>query len=365
VSGFDPEETWIVAAQIDQILFRSSQFPDFIGGPSVDAVITPGQAMRRRDFIKVVAGAWPLAARAQQAPKMLRIGTVSAQPKSDPIWMAFERRMAELGYAQGENFILEMVPAASREGYEQGYRKLVARNIDIVVASGPEIALKSAVAATPALPIVMVAIDFDPLARGYVKSLARPGGNVTGVFFQQIELAVKRAQLLKDAFPHSETATVFWDAISADQWRATQSAAEALGLRVVGIELHETPYDYERAFAQSPLEHRGELLVMVSPFFYRDRAQLADLVLRHRIVSMFGSREWVDAGGLLSYGASLPGLYRRAAEFVDRLARGSKASDLPIEQPTKFELIVNLRTAKAIGVMIPQSLLLRADEVIE
>lgn len=321
--------------------------------------------MRRRDFIKVVAGAWPLAARAQQPAKMLRIGTVSAQPRSAPLWMAFERRMAELGYVEGENFALEIVSAASPEGFEQGYRELAARSIDIVVASGPEIALKSALAVARALPIVMVAIDFDPLARGYVKSLARPGGNVTGVFFEQIELAVKRAQLLRDAFPDSQTAIVFWDAISADQWRATETAAEALGLRVAGIELRETPYDYERAFAQSPLDYRGQLLVMVSPFFFRDRAQLADFLLRHRIVSMFGSREWADAGGLLSYGPSLPGLYRRAAEFVDRLARGAKPSDLPIEQPTKFELIVNLRTAKAIGVVIPQSLLLRADELIE
>ena len=324
--------------------------------------------MRRRDFIKVVASAaatWPLAARAQQAPKMLRIGTVSAQPRSSPLWMAFERRMAELGYAQGENFALEIVPAASPERFERGYRELATRNVDIVVASGPEIALKSALAAARALPIVMIAIDYDPLALGYVKSLARPDGNVTGVFFQQIELAMKRAQLLKDAFPDPQAATVFWDAISADQWRATQSAAKALGLRVAGIELRETPYDYERAFAQSPLDYRGQLLVMVSPFFFRDRAQLADLVLRHRVVSMFGSREWVDAGGLVSYGASLPGLYRRAAEFVDRLAKGAKPSDLPIEQPTKFELIVNLRTAKAIGLMIPESLLLLADEVIE
>ena len=324
--------------------------------------------MRRRDFIKVVASAaatWPLAARAQQAPKMLRIGTVSAQPRSSPLWMAFERRMAELGYAQGENFALEIVPAASPEEFERGYRELATRNVDIVVASGPEIALKSALAAARALPIVMIAIDYDPLALDYVKSLARPDGNVTGVFFQQIELAMKRAQLLKDAFPDPQAATVFWDAISADQWRATQSAAKALGLRVAGIELRETPYDYERAFAQSPLDYRGELLVMVSPFFFRDRAQLADLVLRHRVVSMFGSREWVDAGGLVSYGASLPGLYRRAAEFVDRLAKGAKPSDLPIEQPTKFELIINLRTAKATGLMIPESLLLRADELIE
>jgi putative ABC transport system substrate-binding protein len=323
--------------------------------------------IERREFIAVLGGlvALPFVARAQRAPKMLRIGTVSAQPRSAPLWMAFEQRMAELGYTQGENFALEIVPAASPEGFERGYRELAARSIDVIVASGPEIALKSALATTRALPIVMIAIEYDPIALGYVKSLARPGGNVTGVFFQQIELAFKRVQLLKDAFPNLQTATVFWDAISADQWRVTQKAAEALGLRVTGIELREIPYDYERAFAQSPLDYRDELLVMVSPLFYRDRAQLGELVLRHRMVSMFGLREWVDAGGLLSYGPSLPRLYRRAAEFVDRLAKGAKPSDLPVEQPTKFELIVNLRTAKAIGLMIPESLLLRADELIE
>ena len=211
----------------------------------------------------------------------------------------------------------------------------------------------------------MIAIDYDPLALGYVMSLARPGGNITGLFLQQIELAAKRVQLMKDAFPDRQAATMFWDAASADQWQATQDAAATLGLRVAGIELREPPYDYERAFAQSPPDHRNELLVMTSAFFYLDRARLAELVLRHRVVSMFGTREWVDAGGLVSYGASLPRLYRRAAEFVDRLARGAKPSDLPVEQPTTFELIVNLKTAKAIGVTVPTSLLLRADEVIE
>jgi putative ABC transport system substrate-binding protein len=323
--------------------------------------------MRRREFIAGVGSAalWVRAARAQQAQKMLRVGTVAVQPRSVPFFVAFEKRMAELGYEQGKNFALEVVPAPSPEGYERGYHELAARHIDIVLAAGPEIALKSALATAGALPIVMMAINYDPLAHGYVMSLARPGGNVTGLFLQQIELAAKRVQLMKDAFPDRQAATVFWDATSADQWQATQDAAATLGLRVAGIELREPPYDYEWAFAQSPPDHRGELLVMTSAFFFRDRAQLAELVLRHRVVSMFVTREWVDAGGLVSYGASLPRLYRRAAEFVDRLAKGAKPSDLPVEQPTTFELIVNLKTAKEIGVAVPTSLLLRADEVIE
>jgi len=159
--------------------------------------------IRRRELLAALGGAaaaWPLAARAQQAPKMLRVGTVSAQPRSASVWMAFEQRMVELGYEQGKNFALEIVPAASTQGFERGYRELAARNIDIVLASGPEIALKSALAAVRSLPIVMIAIEYDPLALGYVTSLARPGGNVTGLFFQQIELAMKRVQLMKDAF---------------------------------------------------------------------------------------------------------------------------------------------------------------------
>jgi len=322
----------------------------------------------RRELLAALGGAaaaWPLAARAQQAPKMLRVGTVTAQPRSASVWMAFEQRMVELGYEQGKNFALEIVPAASTQGFERGFRELAAHNIDIVLASGPEIALKSALAAGRSLPIVMIAIEYDPLALGYVTSLARPGGNVTGLFFQQIELAMKRVELMKDAFPHLQAATVFWDAISADQWQATRNAAATLGLRVAGIELRQPPYDYELAFAQSPPDHRGELLVMVSPFFFSERAQLANLVLRHRMVSMFGAREFADAGGLLSYGASLPGMYRRAAELVDRLAKGAKPSDLPIEQPTKFELVINLKTAKALGLTVPLTLQASADEVIE
>jgi len=215
------------------------------------------------------------------------------------------------------------------------------------------------------LPIVMTAIDYDPLARGYLSNLARPTGNVTGIFFQQIELATKRLQVVTEAFPDLRAATVFWDESSADQWGAAQSTASALGLRLFGSKLHEQPYDYEQAFAQAPSDHRGWLFVMTSPFFFRDRARLAEFALRHRMPSVFAFREWVDAGGLLSYGPSITGMYRRAADYVDRIARGAKPSDLPVEQSTKFEFVLNLKTARAIGLAIPTALLLRADEVIE
>jgi putative ABC transport system substrate-binding protein len=273
--------------------------------------------------------------------------------------------MAEFGYQEGTTFAFDLVPAANAEEFETGYRTLAAREFDLILATGPEIALKSALAATRTLPIVMVAIDYDPFARGYVTSLARPSGNVTGVFFQQIELAAKRIQLVKDAFPDMPAATMFWDQLSADQWQAAQNVAGTLGLRLSGIELREPPYDYERALGQAPPDHRGMLIVPTSPFFFRDRARLADFAFRHRIVSMFVFREWVEVGGLLCYGPSITALFGRVAEFVDRIARGAQPTDLPIEQPTKFEMVVNLKTARAIGIDLPTAILLRADEVIE
>ena len=323
--------------------------------------------MKRRAFITLlgVAAAWPLAARAQESVKMLRVGALSAQPRAAPIWLAFEQRMAELGHKQGTNFIFEFVQVASIGDYEGGYRDLATRKVDIMLATGPELTLKSARAAAPTVPIVMLAIDYDPIARGHVTSLARPTGNITGMHVQQIELAEKRVQILRDAFPDLSTAITFWDELSADQWHATQTVATALGFPIAGVKLHDPPYDYERALAQLAPNNRSCLMVMVSAFFFRDRSRLAELALRQRIVSMFGFREWAEAGGLLSYGPNIVDMHRRVADYVDRIAKGTKPADLPIEQPSKFEFIVNLKTARAIGIEMPTSILLRADEVIE
>ena len=326
--------------------------------------------MRRREFIALIGGvaaSWPLPGRAQQTTKILRVGLASAQPspRSAPFHVAFENHMGDLGYREGKSFNFDLLQVMDPTGYEAGYREVVARGADIVIAGGPELALKGALAATSTIPIVMVAIDYDPLARGYVTSLARPSGNVTGVFLQQVELAGKRLQVLKDGFSDMQTATVFWDRISADQWQSVQDAGAKLGLRLAGIELREQPYDYERAISQVPLDFRQNIIVMSSPFFFLDRARLADFALRTRIASTFAFREWVDAGGLLSYGPSITGMYQRAAEYVDRIAKGAKPVDLPIEQPTKFELVINLKTSKALGIAVPPTLLARADEVIE
>ena len=196
-------------------------------------------------------------------------------------------------------------------------------------------------------------------------SLARPTGNITGIVLEQIELAAKRLQLVRDAFPAISKATVFWDHFSADQWHATRDNASKFGLDIAGIELRDYPYDYGRALVQAPPEHRGFLFAMTSPQFARDTDRIAQFTLLNRLPSIWVFREYVDQGGLMSYGPSRTAMSRRIADYVNRIARGAKPSDLPIERPTIFELIINLRTAKALGLELSQAILLCADEVIE
>jgi putative tryptophan/tyrosine transport system substrate-binding protein len=231
----------------------------------------------RREFIAGLAGAaaWPVAARAQTPPKMLRVGVVSlVNPRTATFWVAFDRRMRELGYVEGQNLTIDFVNLNSQiDRYGEATKEVVRRKPDIIIATGGERALMSAIAATDTLPIVMIAVDYDPFARGYVQNLARPGGTVTGVFFQQIELAMKRLQLMKEALPDVAAATVFWDDGSADQWRATQSAAETMGLKLTGVELGNPPYDYENGaraplVAQAPTDHHRILMVLSSPVFF-------------------------------------------------------------------------------------------------
>jgi putative ABC transport system substrate-binding protein len=326
--------------------------------------------MQRRQFITllgVASAAWPLHGRAQAPSALLRVGIVSvATPRNATPYVQLDQRLRELGYVERQNFALEFISLNGQlDRYGEAMKELVRRKVDIIIAFGTEIALKGAIAATDTLPIVMVAVDYDPLASGYVASLAHPGGRITGVFLQQIDLAVKRAQLMKDAFPDMRAATVFWDRISEGQWQAMQSTARNLGLQLEGVELRQSPYDYEQAIVQVSTEWRKTLFIGMSPNFFADRARLAEFAMRHRIASISGFREFVVAGGALSYGPSFASMARRAAEFVDRIAKGTKPADLPVELPTKFELVVNLNTARTIGVEIPLSILLRADEVIE
>jgi len=226
----------------------------------------------RREFLTGIAAAptvvllWARAA-AQTPPAVLRVGAASPVPRARGFLgpVGFEGRMRDLGYVEGQNFIFDYIDLEGQaDRYGAAFQRLVERKADILVASGPEDSLKAALAATKSLPIVLVAIDYDPIALGYVSSLSRPTGNVTGIFMEQIELAAKRVQLAQDAFPAVRKATVFWDSSSADQWRATRDNAAKFDLDLAGIELSNYPYDYARALAQAPPEHRGFLFVMTS-----------------------------------------------------------------------------------------------------
>jgi ABC-type uncharacterized transport system substrate-binding protein len=323
--------------------------------------------MRRREFITLLGGtavAWPVALRAQQ-PAMTHIGIVTIQPRASPPYAALDQGLRELGYIEGQNLIVDFLNPEHQAGGDTGaVRELLRRKVDIMVVVY-ESTLKAALAATTTVPIVMTAIEYDPLALGYVKSLARPGGNVTGVYLQQIDLAKKRVELLTQALPSVHAASVFWDSATEEQWKATRGAAATFGLQLADVELRDQPYDYDNALAQVPPDHRSVAIFPTSRVFFRDRQRLADFALRQKIATVFGLREWVDVGGLFSYGANFPAIYRRVAGFVDVIAKGAKPADLPVEQPTKFELILNLKTAKAIGVTISPAILVRADEVIE
>ena len=325
--------------------------------------------MKRREVLLGLATAAfgkVSAIRAQAAAKSLRMAAVLMTPPTASYWVAFMKRLRELGYREGENLFVEVFDGREEAGHlVESLKERIDKGVNVVVASGPEITLKLAIAATGTLPIVMIAFDYDPLALGYIRTLARPGGNVTGLFVQQIEQAVKRLELVREAFPEAQAATVLWDKLSFDQWKAVEKAAETLGIRVIGIGLHEQPYDYERALADVPMETVGLLVPMASPIFFVDKERLVDCALKHRMAVMWAFREMTEVNGLISYGVSLDGTMRRAAEYVDRIAGGARPADLPVEQPTKFELVINLKTAKALGVTIPPSLLARADEVIE
>jgi putative ABC transport system substrate-binding protein len=323
--------------------------------------------VRRREFITFIGGAaaWPLVARAQQ-PTMLRIGSCSLRHPARGFLGPFGVRLGELGYVEGQNLTLDYVDLQNRiDSYETTMRQLVERKADALIAFGPEVSLKAAMAATKTVPIVMAAIDYDPFALGYVTSLARPTGNVTGVVLEQIELAAKRLQMVKEAFPAVSKATVFWDALSADQWRATRDNAAKFGFDLAGVELRDYPYDYTQALAQAPPEYRGFLFATTSPLFAGDTDRLVQFTLLNRLPAIWVWREHVDRGGLMSYGPNRNAMSRRLADYVHRIARGAKPGELPIERPTIFELAINLRVAKGLGLEFSQAMLLRADEVIE
>ena len=326
--------------------------------------------MRRRFVIAVLVGIALeplLSAGAAEPARMFHVGIINLNlPRSVPFNVAFEQRLRERGYVEGQNLAIDFLGLDGHiDRLPEAMEELVRRNVDVILAAGQEVMLKAAKQATGTIPIVMIAINYDPLALGYVGSLARPGGNITGVFLRQPELTGKRLELLKQTVPDIARAIVFWDAYGADQVDAAATAAQSLQLPIKSVQLSDPPYDYARALEAAQPRPGDALLFTTSIFFFRDRDHLAELALQHRLPSMFAQRENTEAGGLISYGTNVPGMFRLAADYVDKILKGAAPADLPVQQPTTFELVVNLKTAEALGLTIPQSILARADEVIE
>jgi len=326
--------------------------------------------MRRRDFIALFGGAAvaPLAARAQQPGKIVRIGFLGVSLDASGTAASYQIFLDELrasGFSEGQNLNVEYRRIDDPRGISVVGAELVRSQVDVIIVQGPEAALKAVVGGTRNIPIVLQAINFDPMERGYVASLARPGGNITGLFYRQPELAAKKVELLAAAFPERTRLGVLWDALVADEFRVAERAAKSLRLEVHALKLEHPPYDFATAFRTIAQSGAQMLLVLSSPLFSEYRPQLAELAIEHRLPAMFIFKSYVKAGGLMSYGVDQTAMYRRTADFVAKILKGAKPADLPIEQPTKFELVINLKTAKALDLTIPPSLLARADEIIE
>jgi putative ABC transport system substrate-binding protein len=307
----------------------------------------------------------PLAAEAQQASVVWRVGVLANTP-SPHLDEAFRQGLRDLGWIEGRNIVLDYRYSEGRNERLPGLAAdLLSRKPDLMVAwAAPEAA--AAKRATAAIPIVFL-VHGDPVSTGDVSSLAHPGGNMTGLSQMHPELSAKQLEVLKQAFPRIVRVAVLWNATNPAKlpdWRETQTASHRLGLvvRSFGVQV---PADFDAVFGVLTRERPDALMTLADPLTYRYRAQIAEFTARVRLPAVYALREYVEAGGLMAYGVDLRDLFRRGATYVDKILRGAKPGDLPIEQPTKFELVINLKTAKALGLTIPPSLLLRADEVIQ
>jgi putative tryptophan/tyrosine transport system substrate-binding protein len=324
----------------------------------------------RREVIALLGGAalaWPLSARAQQPAKLPTIGYLGPNTRSldSQRLVAFVERLRELGWIEGRTVAIEYRWAEGRNDHlAESAAEFVRRKVDVIVTSAtpPTLAAKQA---TSAIPIVFASVG-DPVGAGVVESLARPGGNATGLSLQQPEAAGKRLELLREVFPGLRRLAIMANSSNASallDMREAQTTARALGLEAVTSEVRRSE-DIAPAF--DALRGRVEALYVCNdPLAATNRVRINTLALGMRLPTMFIAREYVEVGGLMSYGANFLDLYRRTAELVDKILRGAKPADLPVEQPIKFDLVINLTTAKALDLTMPSSLLARADEVIE
>jgi len=323
--------------------------------------------MRRRDFITLVGGtaAWPLAARAQQ-PKVWRIGVLAAVPPTPAMLSAFRDGMRGRGYVEGQNLTIDVRwPQGSFDQDPSVVTELVNSNVDVIVAWGTPATI-AARRATLTIPIVMASVG-DPVGSGFIASLARPGGNITGLSNIQVDLSAKLMELFAELVPGMKRVGVVHNpnnpAVTM-ALRETEDAIRKLNMQVQVVNA-QTSDEFDRAFAQLSAESVGGVVVLANPTVIEHSRRIAELAQSARLPTAFSRRENVDAGGLLSYGADLNNDFRQSAFYVDRILKGEKPADLPVMQPTKVELVINLKTAKALGVTVPLIMQMTADELIE
>jgi len=328
--------------------------------------------VERRVFLAGTLGllAAPLAAEAQQATRVPRIGYLHPNLAASPhLTEAFRHGLRNRGYVEGRNVVIEYRDAEGKfERLPALAAQLVALPVDVIVASGTLAALAGK-HATSSIPIVFPTVG-DPVTDGLVTSLARPGGNITGVSNLTPELVGKGLELLKEAIPGVSPVAVLWqpsgfvERTRNDVRKRTDVAGRALGMRLRFVEAGG-PEDFDRAFSDIARARAGGVIVVTTALFSQQRRRLVDLAAKFRVPAVYGSRDSVDVGGLMSYGPNFADSFQRAATYVDRILKGAKPADLPVEQPTKFELSINLKTAKALGLTIPPAVLARADEILQ
>jgi putative ABC transport system substrate-binding protein len=332
-----------------------------------------GDEIRRRVFITFLAGAtlalisWPLPLTAQQAGKVYCVGFLWDSPAVFPDEIeAFRQGLRDLGYVEGRNIAIEYRWAEGKpERMRELAEELVRLKVDVIMAP-TSVYTGAAKQATPTIPIVFMS-HADPLGSGHVESLARPGGNVTGLSLMMTETNVKGLDLFKEAVPGLARVAVIFDPSTPSHrpgLKALEVAGPSLGLRIQSVAVRSAT-EYESAFSAIIRERADGVLVLSTPLFIAGAKRLAELAMNHKLPSLFGPKHHVAAGGLMSYSPDRSDLWRRGANYVDKILKGAKPADLPVQQPAKFELVVNLKTAKALGIDIPQSVLLRADEMIE